>query len=99
MRLYGQALALPLEMSDWGSTTYCLEQLTGIAADEGDQGQAARLLLGAAEALLEGSEAVGYSHTPNRAAPLGRPSALLSALHPRDWASRALGRRGQRAER
>ena len=25
--------------------------------------------MGAAEALLEGSEAAGYSHTPNRAAP------------------------------
>ena len=55
-------------MGDPGSTAYCLEQLGGIAADEGDQGRAARLW-GAVEALLEGSEAAGYFHTPNHAAP------------------------------
>ena len=38
VRLYGQALVLPVEMGDWGNTTYCLEQLAGITADEGYPG-------------------------------------------------------------
>jgi hypothetical protein len=68
VRLYGEALALSVEMGDRGSTAYCLAQLAGIAANEGDPGRAARLW-GAVKALLEGSEAAGYFHTPNHAAP------------------------------
>jgi hypothetical protein len=38
VRLYGQALVLPVEMGEWGNTTYCLEQLASITADEGYPG-------------------------------------------------------------
>jgi predicted ATPase/DNA-binding CsgD family transcriptional regulator len=64
-RLLREALKLSVEIGDRGNAAYCLEGLASMAAGQGDVVRAARLW-GAAEALLESSEAAIYVHTPDR---------------------------------
>ncbi|HET8523737.1 MAG TPA: response regulator transcription factor, partial [Thermomicrobiales bacterium] len=83
-RLLREALALSVEIGDRGNAAYCLEALAGMEAGQGDVRRAARLW-GAADALLQGSEAAVYVHTPDRSLHLGMVAAARARIDPDQW--------------
>jgi predicted ATPase/DNA-binding XRE family transcriptional regulator len=85
-RFLQEALALSVEIGDRGNVAYCLEGLAAMAAGQDDLVRAARLW-GAAEALLEGSEAAVYVHTPDRAQHAEAVAAARSRLDSSMWTS------------
>ena len=82
--LFGEALRLSVEMGDRGNVAYCLEGLAGIVVTERKLEQAASLW-GAAEPLLDGTEAVLYVHTPDRAVHAQAVAAARTRLDPVIW--------------
>lgn len=62
---FREALTLAVEIGDRGNMVACLEGIAGVAAALGDVAYAVQLW-GAAEALLESSEAAIYSYVPDR---------------------------------
>ena len=86
VRHFGEALRLSLEMGDRGNSAYCLEGLGGVAVAQGRLLRSARLW-GAAEALLEGTEAAVYAHTPDRSLHAAAIAAARSRTDEAKWAA------------